>query len=135
MKEDVPTAWILLENGALPDEWAARSRQVQMVALTPEETAQVLQHKQLAHSLPPDDEKLLRLCAQGLSAPQIARRLDMSERTVERRLERLRKRFDVETTPALVSLLARSGWAGGESSERVGGAATKMKNLAPGNQR
>ena len=128
MKDDLPTAWILLENGTLPSEWAARSRQVQLVRLTPEETSQVLEQKKLVLSLPEDDERLLRLCAQGLSAPQMARRLDISERTVERRLERLRKRFDVDSTPALVSLLARLGWAGGEPSEGVGGAVTRVKN-------
>ena len=56
------------------------------------------------------DVDLIVLVARGSSTEQIARTLNLSRRTVERHLARLRERYHQPTTAALSSFLARRGF-------------------------
>ncbi len=55
-------------------------------------------------ALAPCERELLELVAGGCTTKQIAMRLHLSSRTVTRRLQGLRERFDVASTPALVAV-------------------------------
>jgi DNA-binding CsgD family transcriptional regulator len=100
-----PLAWVLISGGNMPEEWRARAQQVNLVPLLPEEVAGLFEGRD-----PDRDDDLLRLVAQGSTTEQIARKLDLSRRTVERHLARLRERYDQPTTAALSSFLARRGF-------------------------
>jgi DNA-binding NarL/FixJ family response regulator len=60
-------------------------------------------------ALDAEETELVRLLAEGLVLDAIARRLDMSERTVRRRIRTLCDRFGVETPVQVVVIAARSG--------------------------
>jgi DNA-binding CsgD family transcriptional regulator len=100
-----PLAWVLFAGHEIPEGWRSRARQVQLVPLLPEELSRLFEERD-----PGEDDDLLKLVAGGSSTEQIARSLDLSRRTVERHLARLRDRFDQPTTAALSSFLARRGF-------------------------
>ena len=100
-----PTAWILISDGETPDEWRQRAQPMNLVPLLPEEVDGLL-----GNGGPDQDDELLRLVARGSTTEQIARALDLSRRTVERHLARLREKYDQPTTAALASFLARRGF-------------------------
>jgi DNA-binding NarL/FixJ family response regulator len=60
--------------------------------------------------LPPVEERILPLLAQGLTDEAIAHRLDVSLPTVQRRLAHLKKRLAVDTRVAIVVAAMRRGW-------------------------
>ncbi len=60
--------------------------------------------------LPPVEERILPLLAQGLTDEAIAHRLDVSLPTVQRRLADLKKRLAVDTRVAIVVAAMRRGW-------------------------
>ena len=99
-------AWLLIPAGETPEEWRARARQMDLVPLLPEEAARLLEEREEAG----EDGELLKLVARGFPTDQIARTLDLSRRTVERHLARLREKYDQPTTAALSSFLARRGF-------------------------
>ncbi|WP_433177310.1 LuxR C-terminal-related transcriptional regulator [Actinoallomurus sp. CA-150999] len=60
--------------------------------------------------LPPVEERVLPLLAQGLTDEAIAHRLAVSLPTVQRRLANLKKRLAVDTRIAIVVAAMRRGW-------------------------
>lgn len=60
--------------------------------------------------LPPVEERILPLLAQGLTDEAIAHRLNVSLPTVQRRLASLKKRLAVDTRIAIVVAAMRRGW-------------------------
>jgi DNA-binding CsgD family transcriptional regulator len=60
--------------------------------------------------LDPADENLARLTARGLTVSAMAGRLNLSARSVNRRLARLRERLGVASTAELAVELARRGF-------------------------
>ncbi|WP_329260851.1 LuxR C-terminal-related transcriptional regulator [Actinoallomurus sp. NBC_01490] len=60
--------------------------------------------------LPPVEERILPLLAQGLTDEAIANRLKVSLPTVQRRLANLKKRLAVDTRIAIVVAAMRRGW-------------------------
>ena len=111
--EDTPRAaegWLLLPPEHVPPNWEARGVPLTLVPLLPHETATVLDGKPATKELAQEDEELIRLVAQGLSTVAIASRLNMPLRSVERRLGRLRKQFQVDSTAELAVFLARRGF-------------------------
>lgn len=60
--------------------------------------------------LPPVEERILPLLAQGLTDEAIAKRLNISLPTVQRRLVNLKKRLTVDTRVAIVVAAMRRGW-------------------------
>jgi DNA-binding CsgD family transcriptional regulator len=60
--------------------------------------------------LPPVEERILPLLAQGLTDEAIANRLKVSLPTVQRRLTGLKKRLSVDTRIAIVVAAMRRGW-------------------------
>jgi DNA-binding CsgD family transcriptional regulator len=60
--------------------------------------------------LPPVEERILPLLAQGLTDEAIANRLKVSLPTVQRRLTNLKKRLAVDTRIAIVVAAMRRGW-------------------------
>ena len=99
-------AWLLLPADETPEEWKARARPVNLVPLLPEEIARLVEDRDRSEG----DDELLRLVARGSTTEQMARSLDLSRRTVERHLARLRERYGQPTTAALSSFLARRGF-------------------------
>lgn len=63
-----------------------------------------------ATGLPPVEERILPLLAQGLTDEAIANRLKVSLPTVQRRLTNLKKRLAVDTRIAIVVAAMRRGW-------------------------
>ena len=100
-----PLAWVLIAGQEIPEEWRSRARQVSLVPLLPEELSGLLEDRD-----PDGEDDLLHLVAQGSTTEQIAQSLELSRRTVERHLARLRDRFGQPTTAALSSFLARRGF-------------------------
>ena len=101
-----PLAWVLIPAADTPEEWRSRAQQMNLVPLLPEEIERLVE----GGGAPNGDDELLKLVAQGSSTEQIARSLDLSRRTVERHLARLRERYGQPTTAALSSFLARRGF-------------------------
>lgn len=59
--------------------------------------------------LSPRQEQILELVAQGCSDKEIARRLNMSARTVGTHLSRLYARYQVHSRSAVIAMWIRSG--------------------------
>jgi DNA-binding NarL/FixJ family response regulator len=60
-------------------------------------------------ALDAEEMELVRLLAEGLVLDAVARRLQVSERTVRRRIRALCDRFGVDTPVQVVVILARNG--------------------------
>ncbi len=101
--------WVLLPPDQVPDVWRTRAREMSLVALLPEESRGLLAGERPLVPVDPDEEQLLRLVTRGASANSIARELGITPRTVQRRLARLRERFEVGSTAELAVVLARRG--------------------------
>lgn len=102
--------WLFLTPESVPERWRGRGMDCVLVPLLPHETERMLADSPVSPELDSKDEELLRLVAAGLSAPAIARQLEVSVRSVTRRLASVRRRLGLQTTPELVSYLARRGF-------------------------
>lgn len=96
---------------ALPQRWQDRALDVRLVALLPEEAADILAGGSAHPLLADEDTRLARLVAEGLTNTAIARRLDVDPRTVQRRVTALCERLDVSSKAELAVLLAARGLA------------------------
>lgn len=98
--EDPNVTWVLVDHDAVPARWADRARNVAVIPLLADESADLLNGEPVSR-MDDTDERLLRLIGRGLSSKAIAARLRISERTVDRRVARLknelgaRSRFDL----------------------------------------
>lgn len=101
--------WLFLTPGAVPSKWQERAVPMSLVPLDPAEAAAILEPES-GPRLTGLDLAVARLVARGRSAPEIARSLAVAERTVYRRLERLRKEFRVRSTQELATKLSRMGF-------------------------
>lgn len=102
--------WVLVPKDALPERWAHRALPLSLVRLLPEESEQLLENGATSPAMSLEEESLARLVARGMGAPDIARQLHMTPRSVYRRLARLRKRFDARTSTELAAILAKQGF-------------------------
>lgn len=105
-----PGGWMFLAEDAVPERWRSRAQRVWFVPLLPEEAAHLLTAGETTPDVDPEDERIARLIAEGLSIDAISTRLDMSARSVHRRVARLRQRFDVASNRELATALARRGF-------------------------
>lgn len=104
--------WLLLSPGAVPEAWRHRAVDLSLIPLLPEEATRVLAGDGAQPALDPEDATLARLLVRGDTIPAIARETGMSIRGVQRRLVRLRERFEADTTAKLRGLLADWGFRG-----------------------
>ena len=107
--EEVP-GWVILSPGAVPEAWVSRAITVMLVPMTPREASALLSDTPVEQDIAPRDLPLVHLVARGYSAAQIARALDISHRTINRHIARLREEFTVSTIQELASELARRGF-------------------------
>jgi DNA-binding CsgD family transcriptional regulator len=118
--------WLVVEGDEVPDEWRARSRSVTVIPLLPGESRNLLESGSTAPALEPFDEELLLLLGEGLGTRRIADRLGRPERSVQRRLARLRRDLGAETNTDLALMAARlglrqpDGGVGGAPSDDAG---------------
>lgn len=105
--------WLFLRLDAVPEAWRERVVQLVLVPLLPEEAAQILAGQAAEPHTQPEDLTLMGLLAAGTSAAGIAKEMRIPVRSVHRRIARLRRAFEVETTAELVGRLARSGFGAG----------------------
>lgn len=112
--EDQPNrqvpGWVIVDPDAVPDGWRARAVPMMLVPLTPKETDQLLAGEPVESAILADDLPLVRHIARGHTAAEIARALNLSTRTVYRRVTRLRHEFAVPTMEELATELARRGF-------------------------
>ena len=101
---------MILSPDAIPDAWRSRAIPLLLVPLTPAEAGQLLSDAPVQQDIAPADQPLIHLIARGHSAGEIARALDFSPRTVNRRVARLREEFEVSTIQELATVLARQGF-------------------------
>lgn len=104
----IPHGWLFLSRESVPEPWLERAIDVVMVPLTPAEQSRILQAVEPEIDI--DQQRLVALVAEGLSATAIARQLGIPQRTVEHRLSRMCDRFGVRSTAELSALLARRGF-------------------------
>ena len=97
-------------KGHVPERWRDRAVPLYLVPLLPQEAEQIVAGSTLLPDVHLDEEPLLRLVARGRKTVSIARELDVPLRTIERRLARLRERFNVSSTADLTILLSRLGF-------------------------
>lgn len=102
--------WLFLHPRAIPQRWRARAVEVAFIPLLPHETLELLETDRTGQEITAEERPLVNLLASGASAREIGRRLQIAERTVYRRIARLRSVFQVETTHELVALLSRRGF-------------------------
>ena len=107
---DDDSVWILMPEHKVPKRWAGRARRMSLVPLVPDEAEALLQKGTAIPSLSLEDEQIARLAAQGLSAEEIAQHLHMAERSVYRKLARLRRLVGAASGPELAARLARHGF-------------------------
>ncbi len=91
----------------VPAEWAERAVQMLLVPLLPGEVSSLIEGKR---QQAPGDPLFLELVARGRAAQDIARQLDITDRSVYRRLAALRDDFRVATNAELAAELARRGF-------------------------
>lgn len=103
--------WLFLESTMVPERWKKRAISTSLVPLLPEEIEELLGDGS-PFLLDADEEDLVKLVARGLSAQAISLEWGISVRSVERRLQRLRERFGVESSAELVAVLASQGFGG-----------------------
>lgn len=106
---EVP-GWVILNPSAVPDAWQSRAIPMVLVPLTPGEGVQLLSEAPVEQDIRAADLPLVHLVARGHSAPEIARVLGVSPRTVYRRVTRMREEFAVSTMEELATELARRGF-------------------------
>lgn len=104
------SVWVLVPADALPERWAHRALPLSLVRLLPEESEKLLESGATAPAMSLEEEDLARLVASGMGAPDIARRLHMTPRSVYRRLARMRKRFGARNSTELAAILAKQGF-------------------------
>ena len=102
--------WILVPEDALPERWARRALPLSLVRLLPDEAEGLFETGTAAPAISPEEEDLARLVAAGMGAPEIARELHMTPRSVYRRLARLRKRVGARNGTELAAILAKKGF-------------------------
>ena len=107
--EEFP-GWIILTPGAVPEAWRPRAIEMVLVPMTPAEANELLSEAPVEQAIAPRDLPLVHLLARGHSASEIARALNMSHRTVNRHVARLREEFAVSTIQELGTELARRGF-------------------------
>lgn len=107
-----PEGWIFLRPDAVPAAWRDRAVPVALVPLLPGETGQVLGPNGPGVGLDATDQRLLALVAEGRSKADIAEALGLTPRSVERRIAKLRRRFDVSSTAELIAAASRRGFGG-----------------------
>jgi DNA-binding CsgD family transcriptional regulator len=107
--DEVP-GWVILRPDAVPDAWRSRTIPMALVPLTPAEARELLSDAPVEQDIAVADLPLIRLVARGHSAAEISRELDVSPRTVNRHIARLRVEFAVATIQELATELARRGF-------------------------
>lgn len=117
-------AWVIVDRDAVPMLWADRAQDVALIPLLPEESTDLLNGNPVS-KMGRMDEQLLRLIGEGLSSRAMATKLRISERTVDRRVARLKDRLGVSSRIDLARIAALLPPAvnGGmdEKRSRVGG--------------
>lgn len=108
-----PVVWLFMESELIPDRWRGRMVEGALVPLLPEEASRLLAEGRTESGMDPAEERLVELVASGGSPSRIAAELDISRRTLERRLRRLRRRFGVRSTAELAAFLSRRGFGKG----------------------
>lgn len=99
--------WFLLPMGDVPEEWASRIRPMALVPLLPAESAELLAD---GPHLADDEIRFRRLVAEGKSRAQMAKCLNISLTTVDRRLRRLLGDLGCASRAEAVGVLARKGF-------------------------
>lgn len=110
-RSDPVPGWLLLSPEVVPERWRGRAVGMSLVPLTPPEANRILRGEPAVAELGPEDEPLLALLAGGISVRELAERLGISQRGLQHRLARLRRRFGVSSTRELALLAARRGFA------------------------
>lgn len=102
--------WLFIRGDRLPDRWAKRAIKASLVPLLPEEYRLLVSTGRVEPQLEAQQAELLELLTEGLTIDQIARRLDVNTRTVQRRLAKLRAHFSATSTADLIVEAARRGF-------------------------
>jgi DNA-binding CsgD family transcriptional regulator len=101
--------WLLLPPETVPERWRDRAENLSFLPLLPGEAEELLGGQATLPGVGAEDERLLRMLADGCSVAEIAREVNRTKRSVERRLANLRKRLGVGSTAELALLAARRG--------------------------
>ena len=104
------TTWLFMRGDDIPERWRSRAVPVFLVPLVPDEAGTLLEHGTAAPFLSPDEQVLAGLVARGLPTKDVADRLAMSTRGVQRKVARLRRRLGLEAGDDLSAFLARRGF-------------------------
>jgi len=103
-------SWILCRPEEVPHHLRGRGIPLVLVPLLPDELGETLGLNRVIPGIDSEDEPLLALAARGRNPSVIARELNLSVRTVQRRLVRLCRRFDLESRAELAAFLAERGF-------------------------
>lgn len=104
--------WLFLTPEAVPEHWQERAVAVAFIPLFGHELDSVVARPgaTVGKKRSSADPSLVALVAKGLTKQQLARELNVSIRTVDRRLAVLRAEFGAQTLPELTGMLARLGF-------------------------
>lgn len=110
--DGLAAAWIFFRGSVteIPERWRERAVPLWLLPLSPDESDALLEESRVTLTLPPPDAQIARLLAEGLAVDAIAKRLELSPRTVHRRLAALREQFGTASTVELALLLAKRGF-------------------------
>lgn len=105
-----PKPLLICRPEDVPEQLAARAVPMVLIPLLPDELGHTLGLAHIVPGVDPEDEPFLRLAARGRAPTVIARELNLSVRTVQRRLVRLCRRFGLESRAELAGFLAERGF-------------------------
>jgi DNA-binding CsgD family transcriptional regulator len=104
-KEGVARFSVQSNVGGIPETWDVLFQRVPGVRLVHVHAVE----SQPARRLSKTDVDVLRWLSRGLLPSAIARKLKAKTNTIQHRIQRLRKKLGVSTTPALIAAAARHG--------------------------
>lgn len=108
--------WLVL-TGPVPERWRERAVSLHLIPLLPVESNRIVAGAVALPGITVEDEPLLRTIARGSKTAAMAKELGIPKRTLERKLERLRRQLKVTSTADLIALLARLGFANAEGEQ------------------
>ena len=106
----VEHGWFFVHAQALPEAWKSRAVPVYLLPMMPSEALEVLLSRGSGPALDDVERRIAALVARGANTGEIAKQVQISARSVQRHIARLKKRTGATTRVDLVHKLSSRGF-------------------------